>query len=116
VVGSQRVGYAPPVSPIVNRRNALIGWAMWKIWRNRARRRTARVLGDERAPRRWVRRLVRLLAAALAALGALALWRKMHGGGEDVWVAPEPLDVTSTPAEPSPLTSVGPDDDIPPAA
>jgi hypothetical protein len=104
------------VGRIVNRRNAVIGWAMWKIWRNRARRRTERVLGDERAPRRWVRRLVRLLAVALAAFGILALWRKLRGSGDEEWVAPEPLDASSTQAEPSPLTSVERDDDIPPAA
>jgi hypothetical protein len=110
------VGYAPAVGRIVNRRNAVIGWAMWKIWRNRARRHKERVLGDERAPRRWARRVVGLLAAALAALGVLALWRKLRGGGEEEWVVPEPLDVPSTSAEPSPLTSVERDDDIPPAA
>jgi hypothetical protein len=105
------------VGRIVNRRNALLGWAVWTFMRRRAKARAEASLGvTEGTPRRWGRRLVRLLAAALAAVGVIALWRKLRGGGQDEWVAPEPLDASSTPAEPSPLTSVEHDDDIPPAA
>ena len=107
------MGYAPPVGRIVNRRNALLGWAVLTFMRQRAKAKA----GSGGRPRRWVRRVVSLLAATLAAVGALALWRKLHGGGEDEWTAPEPLDVESTPADPAtPLSAVGPDDDIPPAA
>lgn len=105
------------MSRIVNRRNALLGWAVWTFLRRRAKAKAKIALGTmERAPRRWLRRLGGLLAAGLAALGVLALWRKLRGGGEEEWVAPEPLDLGSTSAEPSPLTTVEPDDDIPPAA
>ena len=103
------------MSRIVNRRNALIGWAMWQVWRRRARRRAGQVFGEEARPRRWGRRVVTLLAAVLAAVGVAAAWRKLRGGGEEEWVAPELVDQPA-PAEPSPLTSVQPDDDIPPAA
>ena len=48
-------------------------------------------------------------------LGLAAVWRKLRGGGEDEWAAPEPLDVEAVP-EPAPLSSVASDDDIPPAA
>jgi hypothetical protein len=105
------------VGRIVNRRNALLGWAVWTFMRQRAKAKVEATVGTERPPRRWVRRVVRLLAAALAAVGVLALWRKLHGGGEEEWVAPEPLDVESAPTDAAtPLTAVGPDDDIPPAA
>jgi hypothetical protein len=104
------------VGRIVNRRNALLGWAVWTFMRQRAKAKVAATAGTEGPPRRWVRRVVRVLAAALAAVGVLALWRKLRGGGEEEWVTPEPLDVSATPPEPSPLTSVERDDDIPPAA
>jgi hypothetical protein len=103
------------VSPIINRRNALIGWAMWKVWRYRAKRRAQRVLGGYSPPTRWLRRLGLLVGVALTALGLAAVLRKLRGGGEDEWTALEPLDV-ETMSEPAPLSSVEPDDDIPPAA
>jgi hypothetical protein len=105
------------VGRIVNRRNALLGRAVWTFMRRRAKAKAEATFGaTEGAPRRWLRRLGALLVAALAALGVLALWRKLRGGSEEEWVAPESLDLGSTPAEPSPLTRVEPDDDIPPAA
>jgi hypothetical protein len=104
------------VGRIVNRRNALLGWAVWTFMRRRAKARAEEAIGAEGAPRRWLRRLAGLLAAGLAALGVLAVWRRLRGGGEEEWQAPGPLDVGSTPPEPSPLTSIEPDDDIPPAA
>jgi hypothetical protein len=113
------------VGRIVNRRNALLGWAVLTFMRQRAKARAKAdaeakakaKAGTEGQPRRWVRRVVRLLAAALAAVGALALWRKLHGGGEEEWTAPEPLDVESAPADSAtPLTAVEPDNDVPPAA
>jgi hypothetical protein len=117
VVGGQPVGYAPAVGRIVNRRNAVLGWAVWTFMRRRAKAKAeASLAGTTGTPRRWAGRLVRLLAAALAAVGVLALWRRLRGGGDDEWVVPEPLDMTSTNAEPSPLSSVEHDDDIPPAA
>jgi hypothetical protein len=102
---------------IVNRRNAVLGWAVWTFVRRRAKAKAEASLDvTEGTPRRWGRRLVKLFAAVLAALGLLALWRKLRGGGDEDWVAPDPLDVTSTHAEPSPLTSVEGDNDMPPAA
>ena len=101
---------------IVNRRNALLGWAVWTFMRRRAKAKAHAAVGTEGAPRRWVRRLGGLLAAGLAVVGLLAAWRKLRGGSEEEWQAPEPLDLGSTPPDPSPLTSIEPDDDIPPAA
>ena len=99
-----------------NRRNALLGWATWAIMRQWAHRKAGRALGrDESSPRRWLRRLGRTLIAVVAALGLVAVWRKLRGG-EDEWATPEPLDAHRAPEDPSPLSSVPPDDDIPPAA
>jgi hypothetical protein len=101
---------------VVNRRNALIGWAMWKLWRRRASRKAAKVgvvFGDDAS--RGRRRLVKVLGAVVAALGLVAVWRKLRGGGEDEWMTPEPLDL-SGPEDIAPLSSVTPDDDVPPAA
>jgi hypothetical protein len=101
---------------IVNRRNALFGWAMWRIWRNRARRRAGKVLGAD-APRGGrLRRVGKYLGAALAALGLVAMWRKIRANDEDEWMTPEPLDLSGQAEDVAPLSSVPPDDDIPPAA
>jgi hypothetical protein len=101
------------MSRIVNRRFALIGWVMWKIWRNRARRRAGKVLGAG-APRSGrLRKVGTFLGAALAAFGLVVVWRKLRGG-EDEWETPEPLDLS--PEDIAPLSSVPPDDEIPPAA
>ena len=100
---------------VVNRRNALIGWAMWKIWRHRVRRKAGKVLGDDAPRGRRRRKLVTFLAAVLAALGLVAVWKKLRGGGEDEWETPETVEVQGS-DEVAPLSPVPPDDDIPPAA
>jgi hypothetical protein len=103
------------MSRIVNRRFALIGWVMWKIWRNRARRRAGKVLGTD-APRGGrLRKVGTFAGAALAVLGFVAVWRKLRGGGDE-WETPEPLDLSAPEEDIAPLSSVPPDDDIPPAA
>ena len=104
------------MSPIVNRRNALLGWAAWLFIKQAANRRARQALREEPPRRRrWLRRAGAVVAAALAAVGLAALLRKLRGGGEDEWTALEPLDVENM-SEPAPLSSVEPDDDIPPAA
>ena len=104
------------MSPIVNRRNALLGWATWVFIKQAAQRRARQAIQEEPPRRRrWVRRAGAVVAAALAALGLAAVLRKLRGGSEDEWTAFEPGDV-ETISEPAPLSSVEPDDDIPPAA
>jgi hypothetical protein len=88
---------------------------MWRIWRNRARRRAGKVLGAD-APRGGrLRKVGTFLAAALAALGLIAVWRKLRSG-EDEWETPEPLDLSAPTEDIAPLSSIPPDDEIPPAA
>lgn len=105
---------------IVNRRNALLGWAVWTYVRRRMRRKASQTveaaeekLGlDEAKPRR--RRLGALVVGALSAVGVVAVWRKLRGGDEES-SASAPDEPTTT--EPTPLSSLrDEDDDVPPAA
>jgi hypothetical protein len=98
------------MSKILNRRNAMLGWAVWTIVRHQAKRKAKRAVHIDGEPRRG-KGLV-FLGAALAGVGLFVLWRKLRGGGAEEWRAPEPAAST---AEPTPLTSVQ-GDDIPPAA
>lgn len=64
---------------ILNRRNAVLGWAVWKIGKRAIKRKTKAAvpsdLGGAAKPA--------ALAAALAALGgALLFWRKKSGDTE----------------------------------
>jgi hypothetical protein len=69
---------------IVNRRNAVLGWAAWtvgkQVARSKARRSVSASKGD--SPRQ-LRKGAVALATAAAALGALAFWRR-RSGGDDV--------------------------------
>jgi hypothetical protein len=99
------------MSKILNRRNAMLGWAVWTIVRHQAKRKAKRAVHLDGEPRRG-KGLV-LLGAALAGVGVFVVWRKLRGGAEaEEWRAP---DSEAPTAEPTPLTSVQ-DDDIPPAA
>jgi hypothetical protein len=59
---------------IINRRNAVVGWGVWKLGKRVVRRKTPPKSG---APTKS------LLAVALAGVaGALTFWRKRSSGGE----------------------------------
>lgn len=59
---------------IVNRRNAVVGWAVMKIGKRQAKKKAQAAVPDARTGG--------ALAGALAALGgALLAWRKKRGGG-----------------------------------
>lgn len=62
---------------IVNRRNAVLGWAVWKVGK-----RTAKRKAKDAAPSvEGGRPNKSLIAAAIAgAAGALTFWRKRRGG------------------------------------
>jgi len=65
---------------ILNRRNAVLGWAVWTTTKRMAARTAKKSVsgGDSRRPS------VPLVAATFAglagAVGALAFWRRQHGG------------------------------------
>jgi hypothetical protein len=59
---------------VVNRRNAVVGWGVWKIAKRIARRKTK---GADGPPKKS---LVALGIAALA--GALTFWRSRSSGDE----------------------------------
>ena len=68
---------------IVNRRNAVLGWAAWKVGK-RAMRRKAQAAKPTVEDGRPTTSLVAAGAAGAAAtVGALAVWRKRHGGDDD---------------------------------
>ena len=68
---------------IVNRRNAVLGWAAWKVGK-RAMRRKAQAAKPTVEGGRPNKSLVAAGAAGAAATaGALAVWRKRRGGDDD---------------------------------
>jgi DNA-directed RNA polymerase specialized sigma24 family protein len=74
------VGRGRPVG-IVNRRNAMLGWAAWQIGKRVARRKAKSAVPsidpDTKRPNKPA------LAAAVAALvGGLVFWKRQRGGGE----------------------------------
>jgi hypothetical protein len=82
---------------IVNRRNAMIGWATWTVGKNVARIHLAKRKAKAVVPSRngegstKKRKAVKLVAVVAAAGGAVAFWKaKNRGdGAEDVFVAEE---------------------------
>jgi hypothetical protein len=98
---------------IINRRNAVLGWAVWVFARRRAKRKAQEVVPFADAePKRS--RLVRIGVGVLTAIGVVALWRKLRGrnGGD---VEPAPVEVPPPDTPPTPITEIR-DDDVPPAA
>jgi hypothetical protein len=68
---------------IVNRRNAVLGWAAWTVGKQVARSKTRRKTSADGAetPKK-VRNGAVVLAAAAAALGAVAFWRGRSGADD----------------------------------
>jgi hypothetical protein len=65
---------------VVNRRNALLGWATWKIAHNLAKRKARQALPAESRSKKPA-----IAAAGAAALaGSLLFWRKARRRTEDV--------------------------------
>ena len=68
---------------IVNRRNAVLGWAAWTVGKQVARskaRRSVPAAGSDKP--KQVRNGAVVLATAAAALGAVAFWRRRSGGND----------------------------------
>jgi hypothetical protein len=98
---------------IVNRRNALLGWAVWTMVRQQAKRRAKRAVSVDGGSGSWRGKVVAFGVAVATALGLVFVWRKLRGEGED-WEAPVEAPTVEG-AEPTPLGAVR-DDDVPPAA
>ena len=65
---------------VVNRRNAVLGWATWKIAHNLAKRKARQALPAESRSKKPA-----IAAAGAAALaGSLLFWRKARRRTEDV--------------------------------
>lgn len=65
---------------IVNRRNAVIGWATWKVGKRVARRKAKSAAPSVEGGRPNASAAGLVLAGAAGAAGALTFWRKRHGG------------------------------------
>jgi len=68
---------------IINRRNAVLGWAVWGTAKRAASykaKRSVRSSGDSRRPSVPV--VAATFAGLAGAVGALAFWRKQHGSGD----------------------------------
>jgi hypothetical protein len=60
---------------IVNKRNALVGWAVLKVGKRVAKQKAQTAVPGPRAGG--------IAAGVLAALGGLLFWRRARGGGGD---------------------------------
>ena len=72
---------------IINRRNAFFGWTAWQVVKRVAKRKArAAVPGLEQDFRRRNRAMI---ALAVVAAAAGAVWLKLRGGGDDEpWIEP----------------------------
>jgi hypothetical protein len=69
---------------IVNRRNAMVGWAVWTVGKQLARRKAKAAVPTIDSETRRPNRAAMVIAAAAAAAvgGALLFWRSRDDGGE----------------------------------
>ena len=63
---------------IVNRRNAALGWAIWKLGKRAARKKAK---GAVSSGGRGTKTRAAIGAAAAAFFGVLAFWRRRSGSG-----------------------------------
>ena len=70
---------------VVNRRNAVIGWATWTIGKQVVKSKASRAGGRARPGQSRSRRPLRagVALAGATAIGAAVLWRLRSGAGED---------------------------------
>ena len=68
---------------IVNRRNAVLGWAAWKVGKRAMKRKaqTAKPTVEDGRPNKSL--VAATAAGAAATVGAVAVWRKRHGDDGD---------------------------------
>jgi hypothetical protein len=70
---------------IVNRRNAMVGWAVWTVGKQLAKRKAKAAVPAIDAKTKRPNRAAMALAAAVAVGGAMLFWRSRDGGdGGDV--------------------------------
>jgi ferric-dicitrate binding protein FerR (iron transport regulator) len=75
---------------IMNRRNALLGWAVWSTTKRLAAHKAKRAVPSPAPPEKKKRRTAKTLAATLALAGAaVAIWSRQRGNGDasDPWPA-----------------------------
>ena len=71
---------------IVNRRNAVIGWATWTTVKRVAQMKARRAVPSQNrgGSKEGKKRAAKVVAVVVAAGGALAVWKaKKRGGGEE---------------------------------
>jgi hypothetical protein len=69
---------------IVNRRNAVIGWATWTTLKGLAARKARRAVpsgGDEESAGK--KKTVKVIAVLVTAAGAVVFWKKRHRDATD---------------------------------
>jgi len=69
---------------IVNRRNAVLGWAVWNVGKRVAKRKAKEAVPSVDMETKRPNKPAAILASLAAAGGALMFWRKKRGGGEAV--------------------------------
>jgi hypothetical protein len=63
---------------VINKRNAVVGWAAWKVAKQAAKRKAARSVASTNGAGKG-RKLVAAVPLALAAAGgAVVFWRRQH--------------------------------------
>ena len=71
---------------VLNRRNAMIGWAVWKLGKRAMKRKARAAVPTIDAETKRPNKSAAFAAAAAVAAGALVFWRRTRddgGGGDD---------------------------------
>jgi hypothetical protein len=68
---------------ILNRRNAMIGWAVWQVGKRAMKRKAKAAVPSIDTETRRPNRAAMLLGAAAAAGAALVFWRRHDDGGPE---------------------------------
>ena len=69
---------------VVNKRNAFLGWAVWKVAKRILKRKAKAVVPGVESSSGHGLGVAKVAALAAAAAGALFFWRKTRGADDDV--------------------------------
>jgi MYXO-CTERM domain-containing protein len=64
---------------VVNKRNAFLGWAVWKVGKRVAKRKAKSVVASAESPSGRGKGIGKLAALAAAVGGGLLFWRRSRG-------------------------------------
>jgi hypothetical protein len=63
---------------VINKRNAVVGWAAWQVAKRAAKRKVLRAVPSTNGPGKGRKLVAAVPVAAAAAGGAFVFWRRQH--------------------------------------